>query len=300
MTTPKKELLFGGAAGGGKSDWLLMEALQYVQHSSDYSAIIFRRTHQDLKLEGALIPRSHEWLGQTDATWNGQDKKWTFPSGATLTFGYLKYEKHKYRYQSSEFQFIGFDELTQFEEQQYTYLFSRLRRLDNSTIPLRMRSASNPGNIGHQWVKKRFLTQDNPKREFIPAYIDDNPYLNTQEYKESLDELDQEKQDQLLEGDWDSFSGAYFGDLWENDQHVIQPPKSIPGGYRIDRSYDWGDSSPSWTGWWAETNGEQIKLRDGTTLTPPSGSLICLNEFYTWNGNPDEGNRMLATKQAKK
>jgi hypothetical protein len=277
-----------------------MTALQFVEQASNYSAIIFRRTHQDLKLEGALIPRSHEWLGNTDATWNGQDKKWTFPSGATLTFGYLKYEKHKYRYQSSEFQFIGFDELTQFEEQQYTYLFSRLRRLENTSIPLRMYSASNPGNIGHQWVKKRFKTQSKPSRAFIEATIEDNPHLRTEEYKRSLDELDDEKKEQLLEGDWDSFSGAYFGDLWDKSQHVISPIKDIPSGYRVDRSYDWGDSSPSWCGWWAQSNGETIELRDGTEIKPPPKSLICLNEFYTWNGTPDEGNRMLATEQAKK
>ena len=300
LTTPAREQLYGGSAGPGKSEFLLMAALQYVHLSGRYSAILFRRTFQDLKLEGALIPRSFEYLGNTSAKWNGQDKKWTFPTGATLSFGYLKYEKHKYRYQSSEFQFIGFDELTQFEQSQYTYMFSRLRRLETSAIPLRQWSASNPGNIGHQWVKKRFITSDNSKRVFLEAYIDDNPHLNTEEYKQSLEELDEEKKKQLLEGDWDSFGGAYFGDLWENDKQVISPLKEIPEGYRIDRSYDWGDSSPSACLWWAKSNGEEIKLRDGTTLTPPPKSLIALNEFYTWSGTPDEGNRMLATEQAKK
>ena len=95
---------------------------------------------------------------------------WRFPSGASLSFGYLDTEADKYRYQSAEYQFIGFDELTQFSESQYTYMFSRLRRLKGSSVPLRMRGASNPGGYGHEWVKQRFITRRGEGgRIFIPA-----------------------------------------------------------------------------------------------------------------------------------
>lgn len=203
-----REVLYGGAAGGGKSDALLMAALQYVDVEG-YAAILFRRTFRDLALPGALMDRAAEWLGPTDAHWDGQNSVWTFPSGATLSFGYLEQEKHKFRYQSAEFQFIGFDELTQFAETQYRYLFSRLRRLKGEGVPLRMRAASNPGGVGHEWVKQRFLIEGRQAgRVFIPARLSDNPYLDREQYELSLQELDPVTRRQLLRGDWDVREGG--------------------------------------------------------------------------------------------
>jgi hypothetical protein len=192
-----REALYGGAAGGGKSDALLMGALQYVDIPG-YSALVLRKSYSDLSQPGALIPRAAEWLGGTGAKWNGADHIWRFPSGATLSFGYLETEADKYRYQSAEYQYIGFDELTQFAESQYTYLFSRLRRLRGSNLPLRMRSASNPGGFGHDWVKERFITHREGRRVFIPAKLDDNPYLDQAEYRSALAELDSVTRAQLL------------------------------------------------------------------------------------------------------
>ena len=117
------EALYGGAAGGGKSDALLMAALQYVDVPG-YAALLLRRTYADLALPGALMDRAAEWLSGTDAKWNGQEKSWSFPSGATTTFGYMATDADKYRYQSAEFQFIGWDELTQFPSDPYLYMLS--------------------------------------------------------------------------------------------------------------------------------------------------------------------------------
>jgi predicted phage terminase large subunit-like protein len=222
LLTDEREILFGGAAGGGKSDALLMAALQYVEVKG-YSAILFRRTYADLSLPGALMDRAHDWLHGTAARWSDKEKTWHFPSGATLSFGYLESEKDKYRYQSAEFQFVGFDELTQFTLSQYTYLFSRLRRLKGSTIPIRMRAASNPGGVGHEWVKQRYLVED---RLFIPARLDDNPYLDAAEYLESLKELDPVTRRQLQEGDWNaSVKGNKFNREWF--EIVEEAPASI-------------------------------------------------------------------------
>lgn len=192
-----------------------MAALQYVSVPR-YSAILFRRTYADLTLPGALIDRSLEWLGGSDAKWNVQQHQWVFPSGATLAFGNLERTQDKYRYQSAEFQFIGFDELTQFEEDQYRYLFSRLRRLESSNVPLRMRSASNPGNIGHDWVKQRFLIEGvDHGRAFIPARLPDNPYLDQTEYVKSLNQLDPITRRQYLDGDWTArHGGSIFQREW--------------------------------------------------------------------------------------
>ncbi len=198
-----REAFFGGSGGGGKSDALLMAALQYVE-TPGYHAILFRRTYQDLALEGALMDRSKDWLASTDAHWSEMHKRWTFPSGATLSFGYLDSALHKYRYQGAAWSFVGWDELTQFNEQDYRYLFSRLRRTTDINVPLRMRSASNPGGVGHEWVKRRMIDEGQQNgRVFIPARLVDNPYLDREEYTASLMELDPITRAQLLNGDWE-------------------------------------------------------------------------------------------------
>lgn len=211
LLTPETEALYGGQAGGGKSESILMAALQWVE-DPDYAGLILRRTYKDLALPGALMDRAHEWLQPTDAHWNGTEKTWEFPCGSTLSFGYLAHENDKYQYQSSEFQFIAFDELTQFTESQYLYLFSRLRRKEGSQIPLRLRAGSNPGGVGHEWVKSRFIMGELP---FIPASYKENPYLDQTEYEKSLDKLDWITREQLKHGNWDvNPQGGLFQREW--------------------------------------------------------------------------------------
>ena len=160
--------------------------------------------------------RATEWLSGTGAHWKDKEKSWVFPSGATLNFGYMEAEQDKYRYQSSAFQYIGFDELTQFRETQYRYMFSRRRKLEGSNIPLRMRGASNPGNVGHEWVKQRFIIEGiEHGRPFIPARMDDNPHLDRESYNKSLMELDPVTRQQLRDGDWTArASGSKFKREW--------------------------------------------------------------------------------------
>jgi len=192
-----------------------MAALQYVDIPG-YSAIIFRRKFTDLAKPGALMDRAREWLAGTDAKWNEQKHQWRFPSGAVLSFGHLDSENDKYEHQGAEYQFIGFDELTQFSRSQYTYLFSRRRRLKAATVPLRVRSASNPGGDGHDWVFSRFFkSQTKQRRVFIPARLDDNPHLDQDSYRESLAELDPVTRRQLEHGDWNvKQAGEYFKRPW--------------------------------------------------------------------------------------
>ena len=229
----RQEAFYGGAAGGGKSDALLMAALQYVD-TPGYAALLLRRTYADLSLPGALMDRAQAWLGGTSATWQGQEKRWTFPSGASLTFGYCEAEGDIYRYQGSELQFIGFDELTQFTEAQYRYLFSRLRRLQGVNIPLRMRSASNPGGVGHEWVKQRFLIEGREQgRVFIPARLPDNPHLDQDEYRRSLSVLDPVTRAQLLDGDW---TARQAGGLFQRQWFAIVD--ALPADLRMVRFWD--------------------------------------------------------------
>jgi len=242
-----REAFYGGAAGGGKSDALLMAALQYVDQPG-YSALLFRRTYADLNLPGALMDRAAEWLRPFMSTgevrWVDKEKTYIFqcPGGgtATLTFGYLENENDKYRYQGAELQFIGFDELTQINMRAYTYMFSRLRRLKGVQIPLRVRSASNPGGAGHDWVKQRFLIEGPSKgRLFIPATMHDNPFLDTDEYAQSLQELDPITRAQLQEGDWNvKHGGSLFDRTW------FKVVEAAPEGIRMVRYWDLASTEP--------------------------------------------------------
>ena len=238
LILPDPEALYGGAAGGGKSDALLMAALQYVE-VPEYAAILFRQSYADLSLPGALMDRAHGWLFQTDARWGDLKKTWIFPSGATLSFGYLENENDKYRYQSAEFQFVGFDELTQFTESQYTYLHSRLRRLKNSKIPIRIRAASNPGGRGHEWVKNRFNVLGLGGKPFIPARLSDNPHIDQDEYEKSLNELDHITRAQLKDGDWKiNPDSTLFQREW------FEIVDDYPRGYRTVRWWDLAATEP--------------------------------------------------------
>ena len=241
-----REILYGGEAGGGKSSGLLAAAAQYVDVPR-YSAILFRRKFSDLALPGALISRSKEWWGHTDARYNDKEHKWEFPSGATIQFGYMEHDGDELRYQSAEFQFVGFDELTQIKEHQYRYMYSRLRRLEGVDIPLRMRSATNPGGPGHEWVRKRWNLPygpgpEYPNRIFLPAGRYDNPYLDHEEYEESLNELDELQYAQLAEGDW---SATGSGGIFDPQAFVIMGEEDLPApkfrGPSV-RHWDFGSS----------------------------------------------------------
>lgn len=222
------ESFYGGAAGGGKSDALLMAGLQYVDYP-EYSGLILRRTYKDLSLPSSILDRAHEWLRPTDARYHPKLHQYTFPSGSNLTFGYLAHESDVYQYDSAQFQFVGFDELTQFSERQYRFLFSRMRRQKGSRVPLRMRSASNPGGIGHLWVKSRFIMNaQRHKRVFIPARLEDNPHVDIESYDEALQELDPVLRMQRRFGDWDVVDdGNIFKRDWFTKFLQERPQKAV-------------------------------------------------------------------------
>lgn len=213
--------MYGGSAGCGKSDALLAAALQGIEIPS-YSAIIFRRTFKDLSQPGALMDRAHQWWDKTDAKWSENTKTWTFPSGARIGFGYIAHRNHLANYRGPEFQFIGLDEATQFPQEVITFLFSRIRRTAEfpSHFPLRMRLATNPGGIGHDFICQRYgiaqgqgFPPGSPplvtrredgtvRRVFIPAHAEDNPGLDWVKYHEFLSELSDVQRRQFRDGEW--------------------------------------------------------------------------------------------------
>lgn len=215
----KREGLFGGAAGGGKSVFLLLAALQFVDFP-EYRALILRRTFPQLRIAEGLLDLASDWLS-TQAigidSVGGYPTRWRFPSGAMLDFGHCQHLKDRTQYQGGAYHFIGFDELTQFLLGQYTYIaFSRQRRTTASGIPVRVRATSNPGGEGHEWVRDRFLMRGstigesdpveyvNDARVFVASKIRDNPYLDADDYEKSLAELHPYEREMLMDGNWDA------------------------------------------------------------------------------------------------
>jgi len=263
-----KEALYGGAAGGGKSDALIIFAILYALKYPRSKILFLRRTLQELQKEGAAIPRMLELLSGTKWKWREQKKKWYAPNGSVIEFGYCESEADVHQYQSAQYEVIIFDELTHFTEFQYRYMFSRCRSAKG--YPSCVRAATNPGNVGHSWVKKRFVTicppgeiftweeknivtgnMEKMQRCFIPARVWDNKVLcdNDPGYILFLQGLPENDRRALLEGDWDVFKGQYFTE-WRYDKHVIKPFE-IPKDWNRYMSMDWGMARPSVIYWYA-------------------------------------------------
>jgi hypothetical protein len=261
------ELLYGGAAGPGKSEYLLAYNILRRLKYPGTSGLFLRREYQQLvKSEGA-IPRSHALLSGAGAAWNGSERKWTFPGGGALEFGHIHGEEDKHNYQSAAYADIQFDELTQFTETQYLYMFSRARTTYRGCSPT-IRSATNPGNVGHGWVKGRFVDPLRPEsvgwfkrvddhdvscdpndpkgrsRAFVPGRITDNPILldANPEYLANLEALPEADRRALLEGDWDAWQGMVFK-RFSRARHVIRP-FDIPAWCRRVGGLDWGTARP--------------------------------------------------------
>jgi predicted phage terminase large subunit-like protein len=222
-----------------------MEAVRY-HHVPGYRAIIFRRTFPELSQQDGLIDRSLQTYPELGATYNKGDHMWTFPSGATIAFGHMEHETDKLKYKSAQFAYIAFDELTTFLESQYLYMFSRCRTIaidpyTGKVIPARIRSGSNPGDVGHEWVEKRFIDSLVPfevawfknidevdtrvpegtplalSRQFIPATRYDNPTLMERdpEYDARLQQLPLLDREQLACGNWKiTATGNVFHEDW--------------------------------------------------------------------------------------
>jgi len=279
LARPEYEALYGGAAGGGKSDALLMEALRQV-HISHYTAIIFRKTYSELS---ELVERSRIIYGAAypEAVYLTSEHYWLFKSGARIYFGNMQHTADRHKYQGRSYDFIGFDELTHFQEAEYTYMFSRNRPTGPGTR-VYIRAATNPGGIGHGWVKRRFITPAPPlttivenykvvdpdggerrlsrDRIFIPASVFDNQELltNFPAYLANLSMLPEAEKQALLYGSWDSFSGQVFAE-WRDAPamysrrrytHVIDP-FPIPAHWRVYRGFDFGYAKPFSVGWFA-------------------------------------------------
>lgn len=236
--------------GGGKSYGQLVDALLYALQYPKSKQIIFRRTFPDL--EKSLIRVSLEFYPREAASYNSSKHIWTFKNDSIIDFGYIDSENDVYQYQSAEYDVIRFDELTHFTEYMYTYMISRCRGAN--PYPKHIKSSTNPGGVGHSWVKARFIdigesnkiheiTLENGKKStviFIPSLVQDNMFLldNDPDYIDRLELLPEKEKQALLYGDWDIFDGQFFTEFNRNI-HVCTPFE-IPRDWRIFRTRDYG------------------------------------------------------------
>jgi hypothetical protein len=273
LAAAETDVLYGGAAGGGKSYAMLVDPLRYA-HRAAHRALIIRRSMPELR---ELIDKSRELYPKAfpGCKYREVEKLWNFPSGAKVEFGFLERDADVYRYQGQAYSWIGFDEITHLPtEFAWNYLASRLRTTDSEIVPY-MRCTANPGGVGAHWVKKRyiepsepdksFLGQDGLTRKFIPARLEDNPFLATDgRYEQMLKALPPTQRKQLLEGNWDVNEGAAFTEF-NIEEHVI-PPFQIPMHWERVKGIDYGYASESACIWAA--------------IDPSDGTLIIYRELY--------------------
>ena len=263
LAAPEREVFYGGARGGGKSYAMLIDPLRYCD-KANHRALLIRRSMPELR---DMINHSQRLYGQAypGAKWREQEKEWRFPSGARIEFGYAENLTDVLRYQGQSYTWIGIDELPQYPTPEiYNFLRSSLRSVDPD-IPVYMRSTGNPGNVGSLWVKEMFVDPSEPNkafdvhidtiagrksitRRFIPAKLQDNPYLmQTDDYMIMLSSLPEVQRKQFLEGDWSAFENSAFPEF-DMSVHVVQP-FDIPSNWLRFRTCDWGYSSAACVLW---------------------------------------------------
>ena len=232
-----RDAFFGGSAGCGKSLCLLAAALQYIEVPT-YNALLIRDSFANLAKPEGLMDVSFQWLKHhQEVKWKDATKTWEFPSGATLSFGHLDGPKSHFNYQGAGYQFIGIDEVVAIPKFQAMYLFSRQRRdkkLKEIGVPIRFRCTSNPPTSEQMstgaWVKERYVDPRTRKTDivFIPARMDDNPYLDAEEYRIALSNLDNVTRKQLEEGDWEiAVKGRLFDSAWFEGNMVDLAPDKV-------------------------------------------------------------------------
>ena len=351
LSCPAHVIIYHGTRGPGKTDAQLIRFRRNVGqgYGAHWRGIIFDREYKNLD---DLVSKSMRWFPEIrevgsakgDARFlsSKSDYRWVWPTGEQLLFRAIKADKDYWGYHGQEFPFIGWNELTKFPTDT---LFDAMMSCNRSSfrpedfpiiennpdgtvtqtllpeMPLEVFATCNPHGVGHNWVKKRFISIApmgtivkrvvnvfNPKtqqRENVTktqvhlfGSYKENIFLSP-EYIAELESIsDVNKRKAWLTGDWDIVAGGMFDAHWDSFHHIVHP-FDIPSSWRIDRSFDWGSSKPFSVGWWAESDGSDVKLRDGTWRSTVRGDLFRIAEWYGCTQKANQGLQMLASKVAE-
>jgi len=309
ISCPCDDIGYGGARGGGKSYGVLLD---WIAHQDKYGqgaiGILFRKSYPELE---DIILKSKELFPGTGASFNDQKKTWTFPNGATLKLRFLLHDKDADLYQGHEYNWMAFDELGNWAKSAPLDKLKACLR-SGTGVKSRLICTFNPGGVGHNWVKKRYIDpvgpgeinylDDGTTRVFIPALLTDNKLLmkNDPGYIARLRQAAGEAEWLLkawLEGDWDIVAGGALDDLWDRKIHILKQ-FDIPKSWKVDRGFDWGSANPFSVLWFAESDGTECRI-EGKTRSFPPGSVIVCREWYGAKGDTEEGLNLDAAEIAK-
>ena len=293
------EVLYGGAAGGGKSYGQIIDAFLKALQYPGIKQIIFRNSFPELNR--SIILTALSIIPKELYSYINQSHKMTFTNRSSIEFGYIASDTDVSNYQSAEYDIIRFDELTHFTEYQYKYMRSRIRGVNN--FPKQMKSSTNPGSRGHAWVKEMFIKPEIPGKSFvandgtsflfIPALVTENKFLMKSDkgYIKRLESLPEAERKALLYGDWEIFEGQFFPEIkniTENYEdrigtHVIKPFK-IPDQWNIYRSFDFGFAKPFSVGWWAiDYDGRLYRILELYGCAKDANGKPMANTGVKWN-----------------
>ncbi len=333
VTCIANEIFYGGARGGGKTFGFLLDwAIWSSRYGANYKGVIFRKSYDELD---EVILAAKKIFNPLGAVWKAGARTFRMPNGAELKFRFLNRDDDADKYQGHQYTWIAFDEVTNWASPSaINKLRATLRSAEVPPDALRFLLSGNPGGVGHNWVKRRYIDpapayhiiREHDKdlnvdrtRVFIPSLYIDNPALanNDPTYLSRLkDSGPAWLVKAWLEGDWSIVAGGMFDDVIDmTTPHEWKDQKTgeikiwgygsrirrfvVPRSWRVNRSFDWGSARPFSVGWWAESDGTPATLSDGTEAHIPANSIVRVHTWYGYTGEPNVGVKMLAKDVAR-
>lgn len=316
------EALYHGTRGPGKTDALIMSFAQHVNkgYGPAWRGVIFRQTYPQLADVQAKTEKWFRLIFGASAKFNKAKMQWEWSTGEVLLLRHMNRPADYWNYHGHEYPFIGWEELCNWANDEcYTKMFACCRS-STPGVPRMVRATTNSYGPGHNWVKERFRLhgtwwrsitimdavnadgKPEPNRCSIYGHIDENKILLAADpdYKQTVVAAasNPAMAEAWLAGSWEIVAGGMFDDVWR-PQYNILPAFDVPVSWRVDRSFDWGSSSPFSVGWWAESDGSDLRMRDGRVRSTVKGDLFRIHEWYGWTGRANQGLRMLAVDISK-